>query len=51
MKGAPHDNLHVWLLPLIEKIEALSESKTVEEASKLKESIVENVNAYSNYFE
>jgi hypothetical protein len=31
MKGAPHDNLHVWLLPLIEKIEALSESKTVED--------------------
>jgi energy-converting hydrogenase A subunit M len=51
MKGAPHDNLHVWLMPLMEKIEALSESKTVEEASKLKESIVENVNAYSNYFE
>jgi hypothetical protein len=51
MKGAPHDNLHVWLLPLMEKIEALSESKTVEEASKLKQSIVENVNAYSNYFE
>jgi len=51
MKGAPHDNLHVWILPLMEKIEALSESKTVEEASKLKQSIVENVNAYSNYFE
>jgi hypothetical protein len=51
MKGAPHDNLHVWLMPLMEKIEALSESKTVEEASKLKQSIVENVNAYSNYFE
>ncbi len=51
MKGASHDNLHVWLLPLIEKIEALSKANTLEEASKLKQSIEENVNAYSNYFE
>lgn len=51
MKGAPHDNLHVWLLPLMEKIEALSEAKTIEEASNLKLSIVENVNSYYNYFE
>jgi len=50
MKGAPHDNLHVWLLPLMGKIEALSASKTVEGASKLKQSIAENVNVYSNYF-
>jgi len=51
MKGASHDNLHVWLLPLMDKIKALSEAKTVEEASKLKYSIEENVNAYSDYFE
>lgn len=51
MKGASHDNLHVWLLPLIAKIEALSKVKTFGEASKLKQSIEENVNAYSNYFE
>lgn len=51
MKGASHDNLHVFLLPLMEKIEALSEAKTMEDASKLKHSIEENVNAYSNYFE
>ena len=50
MKGASHDNLHVWLLPLMEKIEALSEVKTMENASKLKRSIEENINAYSNYF-
>ena len=51
MKGASHDNLHVWLLPLIDKIEALSKAKTLGEASKLKQSIEENVTAYSNYFE
>ncbi len=51
MKGASHDNLHVWILPLMEKIEALSEAKTIEDASKLKQSIEENVNAYHTYFE
>ncbi|OYX28157.1 MAG: hypothetical protein B7Z06_02310 [Flavobacteriales bacterium 32-35-8] len=51
MKGASHDNLHVWLLPLMEKIEVLSEAKSIEDAAKLKQSITENINAYSNYFE
>ena len=51
MKGDSHDNLHVWLMPLIEKIEALSEAKTLEEAAKLKQSIEENVNAYDTYFQ
>ena len=50
MKGASHDNLHVWLLPLMAKIEALSETKSLEDASKLKHSIEENVNLYSDYF-
>jgi hypothetical protein len=51
MKGASHDNLHVWLLPLMAKIDALSESKTTEDASKIKQSIAENVNEYSTYFQ
>ncbi|TLP70653.1 hypothetical protein [Maribacter sp. ACAM166] len=51
MKGASHDNLHVWLLPLIKKIELLSETKLVEDASKIKQSIEENINTYSDYFE
>lgn len=50
MKGASHDNLHVWLLPLMAKIEALSETTSLEDASKLKHSIEENVNLYSDYF-
>lgn len=51
MKGAPHDNLHVWLLPLMDKIEALSETETVEDASKIKQSIEENINGYYTYFQ
>ena len=50
MKGASHDNLHVWLLPLIAKIDALSEAKTIEDAAKLKQSIKENINGYADYF-
>ena len=50
MKGDSHDNLHVWLLPLIAKLDALSEANTIEEAAKLKQSIEENVNEYSDYF-
>tara|TARA_R110002051_G_scaffold324641_1_gene422910 strand:- start:5940 stop:6431 length:492 start_codon:yes stop_codon:yes gene_type:complete len=51
MTGASHDNLHIWLLPLIEKIEALSKAKTVEDAAKIKRSIEENINGYDAYFQ
>lgn len=50
MKGASHDNLHVWLVPLIEKIEILSEANTLEDAAKIKLSIIENINSYNNFF-
>lgn len=50
MTGASHDNLHVWLLPLMAKIDALSETKTVDDASKIKQSIEENIEAYYTYF-
>ncbi|MFD1163961.1 MULTISPECIES: hypothetical protein [Hwangdonia] len=50
MKGPSHDNLHVWLHPLIEKIDALLKVETVEDASKITASIEENINAYSEYF-
>ena len=51
MKGASHDNLHIWLYPLIEKVTALTETNDISDASKIKQSIVENLNAYSDYFE
>ncbi|MGB5665743.1 MAG: hypothetical protein WBM53_02755 [Maribacter sp.] len=51
MKGPSHDNLHIWLYPLIEKIVALSEANTLAEASEIKQSIVDNINSYTNYFQ
>ena len=51
MKGDSHDNLHIWLLPLIAKIDALSKVKTIDEAAKIKLSIEENINAYNTYFQ
>lgn len=51
MKGASHDNLHIWLYPLIEKVSALSKTNDIAEASKIKQSIIDNVNAYKTYFQ
>ncbi|GGH43365.1 hypothetical protein IA57_10990 [Mangrovimonas yunxiaonensis] len=50
MKGASHDNLHVWLHPLIDKIGTLEASKTPEEAQPIYKSIKENITAYHTYF-
>ena len=50
MKGPSHDNLHVFLHPLIEKIDALGKVSTVEQGSLITTSIKENLEAYSNYF-
>lgn len=50
MKGASHDNLHVFLHPLIEKIDALGKITTVEEGANIKKSIKENLDKYYNYF-
>lgn len=50
MKGPSHDNLHVWLHPLIEKIDALLTVKDLDDATKLNQSIKENINAYTTYF-
>lgn len=51
MTGASHDNLHIWLHPLIEKIAALSKVENLDDAVKLKQSIGENINEYSTYFQ
>lgn len=50
MKGASHDNLHVWLLPLIKKINGLSKEESLENASAIKQSIIKNIDMYFNYF-
>lgn len=51
MEGPSHDNLHIFLHPLIEKIEALQAVSTVDEGADITASITENLDAYKNYFE
>ncbi len=51
MEGPSHDNLHVFLHPLIEKIEALGKIETVYEGSEVTASIKENLEGYYNYFQ
>lgn len=50
MVGPSHDNLHVFLHPLIDKIAALDKVTSVEEGSEITESIKENLDAYYDYF-
>ncbi|MEY8020892.1 hypothetical protein AB8P51_08680 [Muriicola sp. SD30] len=50
MKGASHDNLHVWLHPLIEKIKLLQNTGSVEEGAKLTSNIKEHLEGYYEYF-
>ena len=50
MKGPSHDNLHVFLQPLIEKIDALLQVSTTDEGNQIIASINENLEEYTNYF-
>lgn len=50
MEGPSHDNLHIFLHPLIEKIKALGKTSTLKESAEITESIKENLNKYDNYF-
>lgn len=50
MEGPSHDNLHVFLHPLIDKVEALSNVTTIDEGARVKESIEENLQKYYDYF-
>ncbi len=50
MEGPSHDNLHVFLHPLIEKIDALGKISNVDEGAEITERIKENLNAYNDYF-
>lgn len=50
MKGASHDNLHVWLLPLIEKIAMLQKAENTEEGVYLTSSIKKHLEGYYQYF-
>ncbi|MCG2460016.1 hypothetical protein K8352_04610 [Flavobacteriaceae bacterium F89] len=50
MEGASHDNLHVWLHPLIEKIGLLQKTETGEEGAKLTANIKNHLEGYFDYF-
>ncbi|MDX1328296.1 MAG: hypothetical protein R3299_11390, partial [Arenibacter sp.] len=51
MTGASHDNLHVFLHPLIQKIEQLQKTDDTETAAKIKESINGHLKSYYTYFD
>ena len=51
MEGPSHDNLHVFLHPLIEKIEALGKVSNTDEGAETLASIKENLEGYYNYFQ
>lgn len=51
MEGPSHDNLHVFLHPLIEKIDALGKVSTVDEGAEITANIKENLAGYYNYFQ
>ncbi len=51
MKGAAHDNLHVFLLPLIEKIDEFQNVTSVDYGNELKKSILSHIDAYDTYFD
>jgi len=50
MKGASHDNLHVFLHPLIDKIDALGKVSSEKEGQRTTEAIQENLELYQKYF-
>jgi len=50
MEGKSHDNLHIFLHPLIEKINHLLKVTTMKDGMEITNSIVENLEAYTYYF-
>lgn len=51
MTGPSHDNLHVWLYPLISKIEQLQKVESVESGQQMLAEIGEHLDKYYEYFE
>lgn len=50
MEGESHDNLHVFLVPLADKIAALGEVNSVHEGAEITREIREYLDLYYNYF-
>ena len=51
MQGASHDNLHVWLHPLIIKIEQLQNVENEEEGELSTSNIKKHLEGYYDYFD
>ena len=51
MKGKAHDELHKWLLPYIDLVKELSETKNESEASKQFQNIQTSFTAFNQYFQ
>lgn len=50
MKGPSHENLHIYLQPLIEMVGKLQEVQTPEEGEKLVAKIKDHLETYHSYF-
>ncbi len=50
MKGPSHDNLHVWLHPLIKKIEMLQKTDNTKDGVYLTSKIKKHLEGYYDYF-
>jgi hypothetical protein len=51
MTGPAHDNLHVYLMPLMDKLEQLAKAESPEAANRVMDELKNHLAAYKNYFE
>ena len=50
IKGTPHEVLHAWLMPHMEKIEQLKNAQTKEDADKIVGDLKRSMTTYHEYF-
>ncbi len=51
MKGAAHEALHHWLVPLMKETKALTQANTTENAAALFYEVEKTISLFSQYFE
>ena len=51
MKGKSHDELHKWLHPHLELVDALGKAKSTTEANKIIQQLQQSNSTYQQYFE
>ena len=50
MKGEGHNQLHLYLVPLVKQFRGLEEAKTLEAATAQNHKIIEHLNTYNEFF-